>query len=129
MVLKRSIFPLCNITVAINGEKVKLSPAKKVVIPLKEAESYCIGVTMPLLFKKNHKTVSHLSENTVINIKSRLSDKYYLLAGGFTLIVCFLLFFGKIPMLFFSLVLLLYIIPISYYSFVKTDRYFVIEIN
>ena len=129
MVLKRSIFPLCNITVAINGEKVKLSPAKKVVIPLKEAESYCIGVTMPLLFKKNHKTVSHLSENTVINIKSRLSDKYYLLAGGSTLIVCFLLFFGKIPTLFFSVVLLLYIIPISYYSFVKTDRYFVIEIN
>ena len=129
MVLKRSIFPLCNITVAINGEKVKLSPAKKVVILLKEAESYCIEVTMPLLFKKNLKTVSHLSENTVINIKSRLSDKYYLLAGGSTLIVCFLLFFGKIPMLFFSLVLLLYIIPISYYSFVKTDRYFVIEIN
>lgn len=129
MVLKRSIFPLCNITVAINGEKVKLSPAKKVVIPLKEAKSYCIEVTMPFLFKKNLKTVSHLSENTVINIKSRLSDKYYLLAGGFTLIVCLLLFFGKIPMLFFSLVLLLYIIPISYYSFVKTDRYFVIEIN
>lgn len=129
MVLKRSIFPLCNITVAINGEKVKLSPAKKVVILLKEAESYCIEVTMPFLFKKNLKTVSHLSENTVINIKSRLSDKYYLLAGGFTLIVCLLLFFGKIPMLFFSVVLLLYIIPISYYSFVKTDRYFVIEIN
>ena len=129
MVLKRSIVPLCNITVAINGEKVKLSPAKKIVILLKEAESYCIEVTMPLLFKKNHKTVSLLSENTVINIKSRLSDKYYLLAGGCTLIVCFLLFFGKIPMLFFSLVLLLYIIPISYYSFVKTDKYFVIEIN
>ena len=129
MVLKRSIFPLCNITVAINGEKVKLSPEKKVVIPLKEAESYCIEVTMPLLFKKNPKTVSHLSENAVINIKSRLSDKYYLLAGSFTLIVCFLLFFGNIPMLFFSVVLLLYIIPISYYSFLKTDRYFVIEIN
>lgn len=129
MVLKRSIFPLCNITVAINGEKVKLSPAKKVVIPLKEAKSYYIEVTMPFLFKKNLKTVSHLSENTVINIKSRLSDKYYLLAGGFTLIVCLLLFFGEIPMLFFSVVLLLYIIPISYYSFVKTDRYFVIEIN
>lgn len=129
MTLKRSIFPLCNITVAINGERVKLSPAEKVVIPLKEAKKYCIEVTTFLLLTKNIKTVSYLSENATIVIKSRLSDVYYLLVGGFTFVICLLFFFGKISMLFFSLILLLYVIPILYYSFYKTEKYFTININ
>ncbi|ATA68308.1 hypothetical protein CGC48_06500 [Capnocytophaga cynodegmi] len=130
MILKRSIFPLSKITVCINGEDILLSPKGKKNYYLKEVVSkYNIEVKTPLLFGKTTIETESLTNSSTIYIKSSISDKYYLIGGAISLLFCILLFFDMMPILIFSLVLLLYFIPIIYFTFIKPNKYFVIEIN
>ena len=107
-----------------NDKKISLSPGGRVEIPLEESDHYVIEIVSPLLLKKNSKTVSDLHENSVIEIRTSLPDSYYLLTGGVSLVICVLFFLQMVPAIIFGMVLLLYIFPIVYHTFVKADEYF-----
>ena len=64
------------------------------------------------------------SDHYVIEIKTSLPDSYYLLMGGVSLVICVLFFLQMVPAIIFGMVLLLYIFPIVYHTFVKADEYF-----
>ena len=108
MIICRNIFPLLRISISINDQKISLAPGGSVEMPLEKSDHYVIEIVSPLLLKKNSKTVSDLHENSVIEIKTSLPDSYYLL----------------VPAIIFGMVLLLYIFPIVYHTFVKADEYF-----
>ncbi|EJU32293.1 MULTISPECIES: hypothetical protein [Capnocytophaga] len=129
MILCRNIFPLSSISVSINSQEISLTSGGKVEIPLKRMEHYAIEVTTPLLPKKNSKTVTNLHEDSVIEINSTLPDRYYLIMGTLSLIVCILFFFQIVSSIIFCTTLLLYILPIVYYSFIRPDKYFSINIK
>ena len=93
-------------------------------MPLEKSDHYVIEIVSPLLLKKNSKTVSDLYENSVIEIRTSLPDSYYLLMGGVSLVICVLFFLQMVPAIIFGMVLLLYIFPIVYHTFVKADEYF-----
>ena len=124
MILCRNIFPLLRISVSINDQKISLAPGGSVEMPLEKSDHYVIEIVSPLLLKKNSKTVSYLHENSVIEIKTSLPDSYYLLLGGVSLVICVLFFLQMVPAIIFGMVLLLYIFPIVYHTFVKADEYF-----
>ena len=124
MILCRNIFPLLRISVSINDKKISLAPGGSVEMPLEKSDHYVIEIVSPLLLKKNSKTVSDLHENSVIEIKTSLPDSYYLLMGGVSLVICVLFFLQMVPAIIFGMVLLLYIFPIVYHTFVKADEYF-----
>ena len=107
-----------------NDKKISLAPGGSVEIPLEKSDHYVIEIVSPLLLKKNSKTVSDLHENSVIEIKTSLPDSYYLLMGGVSLVICVLFFLQMVPAIIFGMVLLLYIFPIVYHTFVKADEYF-----
>ncbi len=44
--------------------------------------------------------------------------------GGVSLVICVLFFLQMVPAIIFGMVLLLYIFPIVYHTFVKADEYF-----
>ena len=115
MILCRNIFPLLRISISINDQKISLAPGGSVEMPLEKSD---------LLLKKNSKTVSYLHENSVIEIKTSLPDSYYLLMGGVSLVICVLFFLQMVPAIIFGMVLLLYIFPIVYHTFVQADEYF-----
>ena len=124
MILCRNIFPLLRISVSINDKKISLAPGGSVEVPLEKSDHYVIEIVSPLLLKKNSKTVSNLHENSVIEIKTSLPDSYYLLMGGVSLVICVLFFLQMVPAIIFGMVLLLYIFPIVYHTFIKADEYF-----
>jgi len=107
-----------------NDQKISLAPGGRVEIPFKESDHYVIEIVSPLLLKKNSKTVSDLHENSVIEIRTSLPDSYYLLMGGVSLVICVLFFLQMVSAIIFGMVLLLYIFPIVYHTFVKADEYF-----
>ncbi|WP_423913110.1 hypothetical protein [Capnocytophaga gingivalis] len=107
-----------------NDKKISLAPGGSVEIPLEKSDHYVIEIVSPLLLKKNSKTVSDLHENSVIEIRTSLPDSYYLLMGGVSLVICVLFFLQMVPAIIFGMVLLLYIFPIVYHTFVKADEYF-----
>ena len=65
-----------------------------------------------------------LYENSIIEIRTSLPDSYYLLMGGVSLVICVLFFLHMVSAIIFGMVLLLYIFPIVYHTFVKADEYF-----
>ena len=107
-----------------NDKKISLAPGGSVEIPLEKSDHYVIEIVSPLLLKKNSKTVSDLHENSVIEIRTSLPDSYYLLMGGVSLVICVLFFLQMVSAIIFGMVLLLYIFPIVYHTFVKADEYF-----
>ena len=107
-----------------NDKKISLAPGGSVEIPLEKSDHYVIEIVSPLLLKKNSKTVSDLHENSVIEIRTSLPDSYYLLMGGVSLVICVLFFLQMVPAIIFGMVLLLYIFPIVYHTFIKADEYF-----
>ncbi|AJW65314.1 hypothetical protein VO54_03889 [Elizabethkingia miricola] len=125
--VKRSIFPLGKVHIKVNDEDFVLGSNGKKILENIDNETECT-VTARLMWKSTTKKV-RLHKASKIKITESISDMYYIILGTIGFILCFLLYFSLIPPIYLSIFLLLYLIPISYYSISKKAEYFKIYLE
>lgn len=122
--LKRSIFPITKFYLTIGENDFSINPGETKKIELSKDGTYEITATSYWL---NTKGKLFLKNQSRLSIKHIIPDLYYLLGGPIVIILSILTFMNLVNVLLFSGIVLLFLSPILYFTFLQTKSYFKIE--
>jgi len=124
--IKRSVFPLSKFYLTIDDERYSIRPGEVKKIKLPSEKVYEIVASSYWLNKKES---LFLKNQSVLSIRHIIPDIYYLI--GFLMLISLppLTFFGLFNALLLSGIVLMYLIPIWYFTLLKRDNYFKIEVK
>jgi len=124
--IKRSIFPLTKFYLTIDDERYSIRPGEVKKIKLPSEKVYEI-VASSYWLNKNESLF--LNNQSVLCVKHIIPDMYYFIGGSIIFILSPLTFFGLFNALLLSGIVLIYLIPIGYFTLLKRDNYFKIEVE
>ncbi len=123
---KRSVFPLTRFYFSIEHESYFIRSGELKKIKLDGEGEYEITVHSFWISKK---TKLFLKNMSILNIKHIIPDLYYLVGIPTVVIMSILAFLGLVNVLLLSGIVLLYLLPLLYFTFLKSNYYFKINIE
>jgi len=123
--VSRSLFPLRSIIVSISGEAYKLKPGDRITFDESTDSEAEVSISCDFV---SH--VIHLKANeTKIKIGGILPDCYYFI--GLSIIIALFVISRFLPSirLFFSLGIIVFLVPVLFVLFFRKKRYFDIKVE
>jgi len=125
--IKRSVFPLTRFYLNIDNENYFINPGEIKKIKLSSDEK--VYEVIASSYWINKKVSLFLKNKSILSIKHIIPDFYYLIGTAVVIILSILTFLGMINALLFSGIVLLYFLPVVYFTFIKPTKYFRIEVK
>lgn len=124
MLVKRSFFPLRKIRFSIDGSIFQIKPGEVLKIDLATKRKHSLTVYMDWIeiTKK-----LELNNDKTLKIKHIIPDVYYLLGLSSMVLLFFLFIVGIIPVVPFSIAVILFVTPVLLISIFKRGKYFTLE--
>lgn len=124
--IKRSIFPLTKFYLIIGDDAYSISPRELKKIKLYKEGNYEIIASSYWIRKK---VKLFLRSQSTISIRHVIPDAYYLYGSPIVIFLSVLSFLGFVNISFSSGCVLIYLLPIIYFTFLKSKDYFKIEVK
>ncbi len=124
--IKRSIFPLTKFYLSIGDESYSLSSGELKKIKLSNEKVYEIAANSFWISKKES---LFLKNQSVLCVKHIIPDMYYFIGGSIIFILSALTFFGMFNAVLFAGIVLIYLAPLAYFTFLRPINYFKIEVK
>jgi len=124
--IKRSIFPLTKFYLTVGDESYSISSGELKKIKLSNEEVYEITANSFWIRKKES---LYLNDQSVLCVKHIIPDMYYFIGGSIIFILSALTFFGMFNAVLFAGIVLIYLAPLMYFTFLRPKNYFKIEVK
>lgn len=124
--IKRSVFPLTRFYFTLGNENYYIRSGEIKKINLSKEGDFEIIASAFWTCKKD---IVFLKNKSILYIKHRVSDLYYIIGSSIIFILAILTFFGLFNVLWFSGLIIIYLLPIIFYTFLKPKDYFKFEVN
>ncbi len=124
--VKRSVFPISGFELKIHKHLFNLKSGRTKNIVLPKQDQYEIVTRSYWLEKRMN---IFLRNNSTINVKHIIPDLYYIIGTSLVVLLSVLTFFGLVSAGLLSGVILLYMLPLMYYTFLKRSKYFKIIVD
>ncbi|MDX9880762.1 MAG: hypothetical protein RBS73_01775 [Prolixibacteraceae bacterium] len=123
---KRSVFPLTKFYFSIGKNNYSIRPGELKKIELYEEGAYEVIVSTYWI---NKKVRLILKNQSILSIAHIIPDAYYLIGTAIVVCLSILGLLGIISAVLLSGTILLYFLPLIYYTFFKPNDYFKIEVK
>ena len=117
----RSTFPLSTFYLTIGNKNISLKPGQNKKVSIGSSKIDEITVSSYWIKKRAN---FELKNNSNIVVNHVLPDIYYIIGVSIIILLSFLTFIGIVNALILSVIVIVYYVPIMYFTFFKKEKYF-----